>query len=95
MLSGGIGKYSSRLKVTTPRKLEPLFAVHPDQLAVDADRRGAGGEAEDRLGAGGAPGGDDVRDPAGDGAGERLVALENDGRDLLESGGGIGHGGNL
>ena len=27
---------------------EPLLAVQPDQLAVDADRRGAGGEAEHR-----------------------------------------------
>lgn len=27
-------------------EVEPLFAVHPDQLPVDADRRGAGGKAK-------------------------------------------------
>ena len=36
----------------TRRKIEPVFLVQADQFAVEADGRGAGGQARDRRPAG-------------------------------------------
>ena len=54
-----------------PRKVELLLAVHADQFAVDADRRGAGGQPQDGVVAEGVPLADRVGDDLGDVAAKR------------------------
>ena len=66
------------------REAQPLLAMHPDQLAVDADRRRAGGEAEHRPLAGGVASPDQRRDAVGDEARDVLVVVDDDRADRLE-----------
>jgi hypothetical protein len=67
------------------REAEALLAVEPDELAVDADRGGAGGEPQDGASPGGAAFADDRGDAAADGARERLVRVVDDDGDALEA----------
>ena len=62
---------------------QPFLAMHPDQLAVDPDRRGAGGEPEHGPAAGSTPGADQLGDPARDKTAELVVVAHDDGRDAL------------
>lgn len=56
---------------------QPLLAVHPDELPVDADRRGAGREAEHGAPTLGVRPADRGGDALGDFARERAVVLEH------------------
>jgi hypothetical protein len=78
-----------------PAKTESVFAVHPNQFPVHANRRGAGREAEHGMRTSGASLGDDVGNSAGDRAGKCLVAVEHHSRNLLEAGRGVEHMVNL
>jgi hypothetical protein len=66
---------------------EPFLAVHADQLAVGADRRGSGGQAKH----GGLPGAgaraDHLGDPPRDETAELVVVAHDDGADALEAAG--------
>ena len=66
---------------------EPLLPVHPDQLAVDADGGGPGGEAQHGAPAGRGLGADDLGDSVRHQAAEVVVVVHDDGADALE-----GHG---
>ena len=65
---------------------EPLVAVQADQLAVDADRRGAGGEPEHGAPALGGAGAYDLGDPARHQSAEVVVVVDDEGADAL-----VGH----
>jgi hypothetical protein len=58
-------------------EVETLLAVHPDQLAVDTDRRAARREAEHRLPALGVAFPDDLRDPFRDLSRDLVVVLDD------------------
>src|SRR2546423_8155973 len=58
-------------------EIETFFSMHLDQLAIDADRSAAGGEAEDCVSAFAAALPDYLSDSLRDGAGD-LVVLDND-----------------
>ena len=68
------------------REAEPFVAVHPDQLAVNADRRRPGGEAQDRPARLAA---DQIRDPASDEPRDLVLVGEEDGADPLGTGVGV------
>jgi len=70
------------------REREPLLAVQPDQLAVHADRRGAGGESEHHGTAAGLPLPDQLRDALRDEARDVVVVAQDHGADALETGAG-------
>jgi hypothetical protein len=69
---------------------QAVFAMEPDQLAIDSDRGRAGGQSEHRGATGGAALRDELRDPLGDADGDGLIGLFDDDRDALV---GLGHGG--
>ena len=64
---------------------EPFLPVHPDQLPVGADRRGARGKPEHRPSAGGKILANDLRDPARHEAADIVVILHDDGTHALWS----------
>jgi hypothetical protein len=74
-----------------PGEAQALLSVHPDQLAVDADRRRPRGEPEHGLPARAAPRADQLGDPARDQPAELVVVAHDDGRNALEGGGRIRH----
>src|ERR1700737_4213692 len=58
-------------------EVEAFVTVHLDQLAIDPDRRAAGGESKHGVPAFTAPFLDDLGDASGDGAGD-LIVLDDD-----------------
>ena len=56
---------------------EPFLTVHTDQLAIDPDRRGAGGQTQHRGPAFPLALADHLGDPDGHRTGQRLVAVEH------------------
>ena len=66
-----------------PREAEPVMPMQADQLAVDADRGGAGGQPEHRAAAGGGLGAHDLRDPARHQAAQIVGIVDDDGADML------------
>src|SRR5439155_25706264 len=65
--------------------VEPLVAMEPDQLAVDANRRGAGGEPQHRVPPRRAAIADDFRDSSRHSAGNGFVGFRDHDRNTFRN----------